>query len=57
MHLKAAFRETGIELDHDGFRFMLASTVHETIVSIATPGEVRVNPSAIPSFLDDPESI
>jgi hypothetical protein len=44
MHLQTAFRQAGLKLRLEGFRFLLATAVHQSIVSIPTPWEIRMCP-------------
>src|SRR4030095_5758320 len=44
MHLQTAFRQTRRELRLEGFCFLLATAVHQSIVSIPTPWEIGMCP-------------
>src|SRR5215472_9947065 len=44
MHLQAAFRQAGSKFRLEGFRFLLALTVHQPIVSIPPPWKIRLCP-------------
>jgi hypothetical protein len=44
MYLQMAFRQARLKLRLESFRFLLAMTVHQSVVSIPTPWEIRVCP-------------
>ena len=44
MHLQTAFRQASLKLCLEGFRFLLATTVHQSIVCIPTPWEIGMCP-------------
>ena len=44
MHLQTAFRQTSSKLRLEGFCFLLATAVHQSIICIPTPWEIRVCP-------------
>jgi len=44
MHLQMAFRQTCLKLRLEGFCFLLATAVHQSIICIPTPWEIRVCP-------------
>src|SRR5689334_16796241 len=44
MHLQTALRQTSLKLRLEGFCFLLATAVHQSIICIPTPWEIRVCP-------------
>ena len=44
MHLQPALRQSGLKLGLEGLRFLLGPAVHQPIICIPTPREVRVCP-------------
>src|SRR5215471_3625372 len=44
MHLQTALRQARLTLHLEGFCFLLATTVHQSIVSIPTPWVIRMRP-------------
>src|SRR5215469_2625804 len=44
MHLQTASRQARLKFRLEGFRFLLATAVHQSIVCIPTPWEIRVCP-------------
>jgi hypothetical protein len=44
MHLQTAFRQAGLKLPLEGFRFLPTSAVHQSVIRIPTPWEIRMCP-------------
>jgi hypothetical protein len=44
MHLQTAFRQARLKFRLEGLRLLLAPAVHQSIVSIPTPWEIRMCP-------------
>jgi hypothetical protein len=44
MHLQAAFFQAGFKLGLNGFSFLLGPAVHQPVISVSTPWEVRMRP-------------
>jgi len=44
MHLQAALRQASLKLCFESLRFLLVTAVHQSVICIPTPREVRVCP-------------
>jgi len=44
MHFQAALHQPGLKLSFESLRFLLVTAVHQSIVRIPTPREVRMSP-------------
>jgi hypothetical protein len=44
MHLQTAFRQAGLKLHLEGFRFLPTAAVHQPVIRIPTPWEIRMCP-------------
>src|SRR5215472_10385760 len=44
MHLQTAFRQARLKLRLEGFRFLFATAVHQPVIRIPTPWEIRMCP-------------
>ena len=44
MHLQTAFRQAGLKLRLEGFRFLPTAAVHQPVIRIPTPWEIRMCP-------------
>ena len=44
MHLQATLRQAGLKLHFESLRFLLVTAVHQSIIRIPTPREIRMCP-------------